>query len=239
VPTDGSAGAAALGGALTQSPDVSDLGDQRRARLQRAGLYLVCDLAFVGGGLRAALTGGVDIVQLRDKAADDDTLLEIGAEARRLCRDTGKLLIINDRPHVVVELDADGVHIGQEDGPVVDARAVVGEDRLVGLSTHTPEQIDAANRAGVDYIGVGPVYTTPTKPDRPAVGTELVAHAARAAEVPFFAIGDIRAGTVDAVVAAGATRVAVVRAITEAGDPGGVAHALRGALRREVLGGAA
>jgi len=225
-------------GALTQSPNVSDLGDQRRALLKRARLYLVCDLAFVGRGLRASLTGGVDMVQLRDKLADDDTLLEAGAEARRLCRDTGTLLIINDRPHVAAELDADGVHVGQDDASVAAARATVGEDRLVGLSTHTPEQIDAANEAGVDYIGVGPVYTTPTKPGRAAVGTGLVAHAARAAQMPFFAIGDIRVGTVDAVVAAGATRVAVVRAITEAGDPGGVAHALRGALRREVLGGA-
>jgi thiamine-phosphate pyrophosphorylase len=218
---------------------VSDLGDKRRARLDRARLYLVCDLGFVHHGLRASRTGGVDIVQLRDKGADTATLLDVGSDALRLCRDAGALLIVNDRPHLAAELEADGVHVGQDDMPVAKARAIVGDDRLVGLSTHDEEQIDAAADAGADYIGVGPVFATPTKPGRPAVGLGLVSYAARSARMPFFAIGDIRIGTVDAVVAAGATRLAVVRAITEAGDPAAVTHALRAALRREALGGAA
>jgi len=199
----------------------------RRDRLARARLYLVCDRrpeAF----LRAALAGGVDIVQLRDKEAGDEQLLEAARVFRHLADEHGALFFVNDRPDLAVAADADGVHVGQDDTPVSEARAVVGADRIVGLSTHSPDQIAAAR--GVDYIAVGPVYATPTKPGRPAVGLELIRHAAVHAPDPWFAIGGIDGRTVGAVAAAGARRAVVVRAITEADDPRAAARALREAL---------
>jgi len=199
----------------------------RRDRLARARLYLVCDRrpeAF----LRAALGGGVDIVQLRDKEASDEQVLNAAQAFRRVADEHGALFVVNDRPDLAVAADADGVHVGQDDTPVSEARAVVGTDRVVGLSTHSPDQVAAAR--GVDYIAVGPVYATPTKPGRPAVGLELIRHAAAHAPDPWFAIGGIDRETVGAVAAAGARRAVVVRAITEADDPGAAARALREAL---------
>ena len=199
----------------------------RRDRLARARLYLVCDRrpeAF----LRAALGGGVDIVQLRDKEASDEQVLNAAQAFRRVADEQGALFVVNDRPDLAVAADADGVHVGQDDTPVSEARAVVGTDRVVGLSTHSPDQVAAAR--GVDYIAVGPVYATPTKPGRPAVGLELIRHAAAHAPDPWFAIGGIDRETVGAVAAAGARRAVVVRAITEADDPGAAARALREAL---------
>jgi thiamine-phosphate pyrophosphorylase len=197
----------------------------RHARLNAARLYLVCDVQ-PDEFLHAALDGGVDIVQLRCKQAGDDQVLEAAARFARACAEHGALLIINDRPELAVAADVDGVHVGQDDIPVARAREVVGPDRLVGLSTHSRAQVDAAD--GADYIGVGPVYATPTKPGRPAVGLELVRYAAEHASVPFFAIGGIDRSNVAAVRAAGADRVAVVRALTDAADPRSAAIALRG-----------
>jgi thiamine-phosphate pyrophosphorylase len=201
-----------------------------RQALHRARLYLVCD-AQPDAFLSAALRGGVDIVQLRVKDAPDD---EIVATARRYaarCAAHGALLIINDRPDLVVAAGADGVHVGQDDTPVPEARRLIGPDRLVGLSTHSPAQIDAAGALPeIDYIGVGPVHATPTKPGRPAVGLELVHYGASHARVPFFAIGGIDAGNAAAVRAAGARRIAVVRALTEAADPEAAARSLRAAI---------
>jgi thiamine-phosphate pyrophosphorylase len=202
----------------------------RRDRLHRARLYLVCDRrpeAF----LRAALAGGVDVVQLRDKDARDDELLAAAGVFRRVADAFGALFILNDRPDLAVAADADGVHVGQDDTPVAEARAVVGADRIVGRSTHSPAQIAASRDA--DYIAVGPVHQTPTKPGRPAVGLDLVRHAAAHAPDPWFAIGGIDPTNVGAVVGAGARRVVVVRAITEAGDPEAAARALKDALGRE------
>jgi thiamine-phosphate pyrophosphorylase len=199
----------------------------RRDRLARARLYLVCDRrpeAF----LRAALAGGVDIVQLRDKEAGDEQVLEAAKAFRHVADEHGALFVVNDRSDLAVAAEADGVHVGQDDTPVSEARAVVGADRIVGLSTHSPDQIAAAR--GVDYIAVGPVYATPTKPGRPAVGLELIRHAAVHAPDPWFAIGGIDGRTVGAVAAAGARRAVVVRAITEADDPRAAARALREAL---------
>jgi thiamine-phosphate pyrophosphorylase len=204
----------------------------RRARLSAARLYLVCD-ARPGGRdllevLGAALAGGVDVVQLREKHVDDEALIALARDAVALCVNEGALLIVNDRPQVALAAQADGVHVGQEDMPVADVRRLVGEEMLIGLSTHAPAEIDAA--AGVDYLGVGPVHATPTKPGRPAVGLELVRYAARHAPKPCFAIGGIDSENVGAVLAAGATRVAVVRAIAQAEDPEQAARALRRAL---------
>ncbi|MDX6718719.1 MAG: thiamine-phosphate pyrophosphorylase [Solirubrobacteraceae bacterium] len=204
-------------------------------------LYLVC--ATRPGGrlledvLAAALAGGVDVVQLRDKQASDGELLAAAAVARRLCDEAGALLILNDRPDLVGAVGADGCHVGQDDMGLAAARALAGAQALVGVSTHFPADIDAASDA--DYIGVGPVHATPTKPGRPAVGLELVRYAAAHAAVPFFAIGGIDASNVGAVVDAGARRVAVVRAIADADDPHAAAAALRSAVAREPVHGIA
>ena len=137
------------------------------------------------------------------------------------------MFILNDRPDLVRATDADGVHVGQDDTAVTQARELIGADRLIGLSTHSPKQIDAAAGTDVDYIGVGPVHETPTKPGRPAVGLELVRYAAANAAVPFFAIGGIAPANIAAVADAGAARIAVVRALTEAADPERIAAELR------------
>ena len=205
----------------------------RRERLARARLYLVCDRrpeAF----LRAALAGGVDVLQLRDKDASDDAILAAAPTNPSATGEGGGGVIVKDHPDLARAADADGVHVGQDDGSVAEARALVGPDRIVGRSTHSREQIAAAGAA--DYIAVGPVHATPTKPGRPAVGLELVRHAAAHAPDPWFAIGGIDPGTVGAVVGAGARRVVVVRALTEADDPEAVARALRAALVREEAG---
>jgi thiamine-phosphate pyrophosphorylase len=174
--------------------------------------------------LAAALEGGVEIVQLRDKHAGDDELLRAGRLIRRLTREAGALFVVNDLPELALRCEADGVHVGQDDLPVPRVRELVG-DLIVGLSTHSPAQIAAAE--GVDYIGVGPVYATPTKEGRAPVGLELVREAARAAALPWFAIGGIDETNADEVVAAGAQRLAVVRAIGAAEDPRASAQALR------------
>jgi thiamine-phosphate pyrophosphorylase len=176
----------------------------------------------------AALEGGVDVVQLRDKHASEEELLRAGRSFRRLTRDAGALFVVNDSPELALRCEADGVHVGQDDLPVPQVRELVGDDFLVGLSTHSPEQIAAA--AGVDYIGVGPVYATPTKAGRAPVGLELVREAARAAHVPWFAIGGIDETNVEAVVEAGASRIAVVRAIGDADDQRAASARLRAAL---------
>jgi thiamine-phosphate pyrophosphorylase len=213
----------------------------RRAQLQSARLYLVCD-SRPGGHqlapfLRSAIAGGVDIVQLRDKRLDDEALSEAIRSVCGLCAEHGVLLIVNDRPDVALATGADGVHVGQDDMPVADVRELVGPELLIGLSTHRPEEVEAAGAGTtpmVDYIGVGPVHATPTKPGRPAVGLELVRYAAEHARIPFFAIGGIDADSIAAVRDAGATRVAVVRAIAAADDPRAAAQALRHTLEAEV-----
>lgn len=210
---------------------------KRREALAAARLYLVCD-ELADEFLRAALAGGVDLVQLRIKSAGDKRLVTVCRRYASTCSEYGVPLILNDRPDLVEAGGADGVHIGQDDLPVGAARAIVGAERLVGLSTHSPEQIDAAAELDVDYIGVGPVHATPTKPGRPAVGPELVSYAAAHARTPFFAIGGIDSSNIAAVAAAGARRVAVVRALTRASDPERAALALRAAIEREVGVGA-
>jgi thiamine-phosphate pyrophosphorylase len=209
-------------------------------RLGAARLYFVCDRRPGGRPLAevlpAALAGGVDVFQLRDKHAGDADLEVAAAAARELCEAAEALFILNDRPDLAVTLGADGVHVGQDDGSIAAARAVVGPDRIVGRSTHEPAHLAAAG--GADYVAVGPVHATPTKPGRPAVGLEYVRHAAHAAgEVPWFAIGGIDAANVADVVAAGARRIVVVRAIAEAPDPERAARELRAALETEALVG--
>lgn len=190
-----------------------------------ARLYLIAgarpDLAAF---LEAAVRGGVDLVQVREKSLPDGPLLRLLAEAREVTRGLGVPLVVNDRPDLAVLVGADLVHVGQDDLPV---QAVRRFGIPVGLSTHSPEELE---RAEADYVGVGPVFATPTKPGRPAVGLELVRHAALHATVPWFAVGGIDVGNVADVVAAGARRIAVVRAIGDADDPEAAARGLRAAL---------
>lgn len=208
---------------------MSLIGEERRERLERARLYLVCDRR-PPEFLRAALAGGVDVVQLRDKTASEDELLAAASTFRKCVDEAGALFILNDRPDLAVAAGADGVHVGQEDMDPVAARAIVGAERIVGRSTHSAAQVDAAT--GVDYIAVGPVHATPTKPGRRAAGLDPVRHAATHARVPWFAIGGIADETIGAALEAGARRVVVVRAITEAPDPRAAARALSLALDR-------
>src|SRR6202043_4113855 len=189
--------------------------------LAAARLYLVCDCMpgdrDLGDFLAEAISGGVDVVQLREKNLEDEFLVEAPPVAADPCDAHGGLFIPNDRPHNAALVRADGVHVGQDDMPVAEARKVVGPDMLLGLSTHTPSEIDAAVPTApdgtpfVDYIGVGPVHATPTKLGRPAVGPELVSYASANAHVPFFAIGGIDSENILAVLDAGASRVCVLR----------------------------
>ncbi|HYV15769.1 MAG TPA: thiamine phosphate synthase [Conexibacter sp.] len=216
------------------------VGDQRRARLREARLYLVCGAAGDGrdlaGFLDAALRGGVDMIQLREKDGDEAAVLAAAPIFRAAADAYGALFVLNDRPDLVAAAGADGVHVGQDDLPVHETRALVGADVLIGRSTHTPAQLDAAAAdADVDYFAAGPVHATPTKPGRPAVGLELIRHAANVPRTaPWFAIGGIDTTTIGSVAEAGATRVVVVRALTEASDPETSARELRGALEAPV-----
>lgn len=208
-----------------------------RERLEDARLYL-CTGAREGQGdleqfLDAALAGGVDIVQLRQKdleAADELAVLEVFADA---CKRHGKLLAVNDRADIAFAAGADVLHLGQRDLPVRAARAITGMEPVIGRSTHTFSQVNAAiTEQGSDYFCVGPCWETPTKPGRSAAGLELVSYAAsRQSAKPWFAIGGIDLQRLDQVVEAGADRVVVVRAITEADDPGAAAAEFSRRLR--------
>ena len=205
-------------------------------RLAQSRLYFVTDAATPTELLRAALDGGVDMVQLRDPTATNAALMSAAERFRSACDEAGALFWVNDRPDLALAAGADGVHVGQDDMPVAEARR---DGLLVGLSTHSPDQFAAGIAAGADQLSVGPVWETPTKPGRPAAGLEYVRHAASVAtEVPWFAIGGIDASNVDEVVEAGAARIVVVRAIREAADPRAAAAQLRAALDRRPVGAA-
>lgn len=215
---------------------------ERIARLQAARLYLVVGAAPQAGPLgdvvAAALRGGVDLVQLRMKDAGDDDVVAAAAVVRDACVAAGALFVLNDRPELAAATGADAVHVGQDDDTVARARELAGADVLVGVSTHAPSDLAAARADAADYAGVGPVHVTPTKPGRAAAGLPYVRHAAAHARgLPWFAIGGIDTTNVAAVRAAGATRIAVVRAIADA--PGlaaaqDAARALRAAITEEL-----
>ena len=201
--------------------------DDVRTRLAGARLYLCTDGRASRGDLvpflDAVLGAGVDIIQLREKgleAREELGLLEVFADA---CR----LLAVNDRADVALAAGADVLHLGQDDLPVPVARAILGPGPVIGRSSHSPAQADAAAaEPGVDYFCAGPVWTTPTKPGRPATGLSLLRHVTQSAPArPWFAIGGISLARLNEVLAAGATRVVVVRAITETDDPAAAAGA--------------
>ena len=206
----------------------------RRERLARARLYLVLDARPDGHDplplLAAALRGGVDVVQLRDKDLADEALLAAADTFRVACDQHGALFILNDRPDLVEACGADGVHVGRTDTSVAEARPAVGSNRLIGLSASTLAEL--ADVTGADYVGVT-AFATPTKEDAVAGGLELVHAAATTLTIPWFAIGGIGAANVGEVADAGAPGVAVVRAIRDAADPEAEARALRSALDRQ------
>lgn len=220
-------------------PSVSAEGERRQARLADARLYVITDARRERGDLEAFLTAvceaSADIVQLRDKTATEQELRRAAEVFRRVCDRTGALFILNDLPGLAVEVGADGVHLGQEDVHPDHARRVVGPDLLIGRSTHSEAQIDAAAEEDIDYFAVGPVHPTPTKEGRAAIGLDPIRYAAAHATHPWFAIGGIGPDTIEEVLAAGARRVAVVRAVTEAEDPAAACWALRRALARYHL----
>lgn len=208
--------------------------------LSDARLYLCTDARKRQGDLPefldAVLTSGVDIVQLRDKgmeAAEELDHLQVLADA---CRRHGKLLAVNDRADVAHAIGSDVLHLGQGDLPVSAARAILGTELLIGRSTHSEAEVmAAAGEPGVDYFCAGPCWPTPTKPGRPAPGLDLVRYAASlATRRPWFAIGGIDAGNLEEVLDAGARRVVVVRALTEADDPAMAAAGIAKRVRDRV-----
>jgi thiamine-phosphate diphosphorylase len=206
------------------------IGELRRQRLRWARVYFVCEARPHGADpealLNAVMAAGVGMVELRDREQPRGAIERSGRTFRRLADTYSALFIVNDDPHLAVELRADGVHVGQEDMRPAEARKVVGPNAIVGLSTHSRQQIEAASEEPVDYISVGPIWETPTKEGRPPTGLELIRTAAAISTKPWFAIGGIDTENVADVVEAGAERLCVVRAIRDAEDPRAATQAL-------------
>lgn len=198
---------------------------ERLAAPQLGNLYLVTNSdAFENedeflDAVAAALSGGVKVVQLREKTAPAKKIIELGRKVKQLCAEFGAVFIVNDRVDIACVLEADGVHLGQDDMSVEDARKILPQGAIVGVSTHAPEQAQKAVADGADYIGTGPVFTTPTKPGRASVGLDYIKWSAQNIDIPAFAIGGIDLDNVEQVLDAGAKRVAVVRAVINAKDP--------------------
>ncbi len=196
------------------------MGYQQKQLLMLTRLYLVTSpsekLLEV---VESALKGGLTLVQYRDKIADDSVRLEQAKKLRLLCHSYGAIFIINDRVDLALATDADGVHLGQQDMPIAVARQLLGSHRLIGRSTTNSEEMQQAIAEGADYIGVGPVYETPTKVGKAAAGLEYVKYAAINCPIPWFAIGGIDSNNVNEVIDAGANRVAVVRSLMHAEQP--------------------
>ena len=195
-------------------------------------LVVIVDREVLGGRdpaavAEAAIKGGADCIQWRDKKAPDAEFFTVAQRLRSLTRQKGTLFVVNDRVAVAMLVEADGVHLGQEDLPLQEARRLVGPAMLIGRSTHSLAQAQEAQSQGADYIGVGPIFSTPTKPGTPAVGIDLIRHIKPAIQIPWVAIGGIDPKTLPLVSSAGSTRVAVVRAVTGAADPESAARALK------------
>lgn len=205
-------------------------GGWRRRRLASSRLYLCVGLRRAEDDLEAlldaALRGGVDIIQLREKDAERPELVRGAAVFRHAADRHGALFIVNDVPDLAAEVDADGVHVGQQDPSPDAARGAVGPDRIVGRSTHSIEQFDRTLGEAVDYVAIGPVHATPTKRGRPGIGLEPVQHAAELADRPWFVTGGMAPETAPAVVRLGAHGIVVVRAIRDADDPAAAAATL-------------
>jgi len=197
--------------------------DQRLQRLARARLYAIVDTGYVEPDRVPHVTeqlvlGGVDLIQLRAKKLPLAAIAELGKKMRAIIPSEGPLFILNDHPELVSEIGADGIHVGQDDLSVTEARAKAGGGVIVGKSTHSLNQAIAAEKEGADYIGVGPIYATPTKPDYVPVGPALIGQVSSAVRVPQFCIGGINEQTLPEVIAAGAQRVVIVSALLQSSD---------------------
>jgi thiamine-phosphate pyrophosphorylase len=209
---------------------------QSSTRVIHRRLYLcTADRPDLAGFLVSCIRGGVDIVQLRDKHLDARPLLTRARLARDVCHEHGVPFILNDRPDLALACEADGVHVGQDDAPPRLARLILGPNALVGWSTHSPAELDAAASEPVDYLSAGPVNPTPTKPGRPGTGLEYLRYAAGRTVLPCYVTGGVTPETVPAMVAAGASRFVVVRYLTEAADPGASARRLRDAIDQALV----
>ncbi|MBD2439494.1 thiamine phosphate synthase [Nostoc sp. FACHB-110] len=209
------------------------MGYQRHQLLWRSHLYLVTSPSdTLLGTVESALKGGLTLVQYRDKNTDDTVRLEQATKLRQLCHAYGALFIMNDRVDLALAVDADGVHLGQQDMPIALARQLLGPQRIIGRSTTNAEEMQKAISEGADYIGVGPVYETPTKLGKAAAGLEYVRYAAQNSPIPWFAIGGIDANNINDVIDAGAERVAVVRSLMQAEQPTLVTQYLMSQLNR-------
>jgi len=201
--------------------------DQRLQRLDRARLYAIVDTGYVEPERVPHITeqlvlGGVDLIQLRAKKLPLAAIAELGKKMRAIIPAAGPhggvLFILNDHPQLVPKIGADGIHVGQDDLSVAEARLRAGEQVIVGKSTHSLNQAIAAEKEGADYIGVGPIYATPTKPDYVPVGPALIGQVRAAVRVPQFCIGGINEATLPEVIAAGARRVVIVSALLKSED---------------------
>jgi thiamine-phosphate pyrophosphorylase len=209
-------------------------GEERRQRLLEARVYLCTDARRGGGDLSAfldeVLPAGVDIVQLRDKSLDARDEIELAETLGVVTRRHGAMFSINDRADIAWIARPDVLHLGQNDLPVPAARAILGDDVVIGRSTHAPHEVDMAIASGVDYFCVGPLWTSG---ERSPAGHQLVSYAAgRGSPQPWFAMGGITPDNLDEVIDAGATRVVVDRAVTTADDPAAVVAELARRLRR-------
>jgi thiamine-phosphate pyrophosphorylase len=210
------------------------IGTDARARLENGKLYVLLTGASCAAALdwtiREAAAGGADIFQLREKNLTDRELIERARNVRRWTRETQTLFILNDRPDIARLVQADGVHLGQDDMSVKEARQILGSGPLIGVSTHTPEQVRRAVMDGASYIGVGPTFASSTKDFPQLAGLEFVRRAASMTTLPAFIIGGVNANNVGEAVAAGARRIAVSAAICQANEPQPIAARLRAAL---------
>lgn len=205
-------------------------------RLADRRLYLCTpDRPDLGPFLEACIRGGVDIVQLREKDLEARPLLARARLAREVCSAHGVPFILNDRPDLALEAQADGVHVGQDDAPATLARRLLGPDAIVGLSTHAESELDASRGEPVDYVSAGPVTPTPTKPGRPGTGPAYLTYAAARAGRPVFVTGGVSPQTVGELVGAGARRFVVVRYLTGAADPEAAARTLGSAIDRALV----
>jgi thiamine-phosphate pyrophosphorylase len=202
-----------------------------RKELADARLYLCTpDRADLGEFVEAVCRAGVDIVQLRENGLSDRDLLRRAGVAREAAHAAGALFVLNDRPDLALACAADGVHVGQDDVPPAVAREILGPDALIGLSTHAPAELGMARREPVDYVSVGPVVPTPTKPGRTGTGLDYIRTATLLLGedgLPFFVTGGASPESLPDLLAAGARRFVVVRALTQAPDPVSVVHRLR------------
>jgi len=196
-----------------------------RSTLREARLYGIVDLGYLAPddlvpSTRTMLAGGIDAIQLRAKDATHEEILAWSGDLLPLCRDAGVPFIVNGSPRIAAEIGADGVHVGQDDGTMDEVRAIVGEDMLVGRSTHSVDQAAAAaGESRTDYIGFGPLFATPTKPGRPAIGLEAIRSVYEAhPDLPVFCIGGIKRENLSTVIAAGARQVVIVSGILQAPD---------------------